>query len=221
MIAKRDREADFPHLPAGRTPGPQSLRNRRRRNLLAPFVGLVGVGMYAAGIWVAAGGRGQRFDPMEELLGGLFFAAGGLLCVFGAFAIAERGRPKRSARLRGVTLQVSGEAFRRGDDVSVTFTVRRSSGGRLEVGIACNERFEQEVPADAPVEMRQTVEAIAHEDWQAVPDSAREHTLGFTLPDDAPYSYEGDAVSFAWRVSVREARLGRDARYDRPIWVDP
>src|SRR5688500_18149810 len=108
----RDRGADFPHLPAERTPGPQSLRNRRRRHLLAPFVGLVGAAMYAAGIWVAAGGRGPQFDRMEELLGGLFFAAGGLLCVFGALAIAERGRPKRSARLRGVTLQVACEAFR-------------------------------------------------------------------------------------------------------------
>jgi hypothetical protein len=218
VTAIRDREPDFPHLPAGRTPGPQSLRNRRRRNLLAPFVGLVGLAMYAAGVWVAAGGRGPRFDRREELLGGLVFAAGGLLCVVGAFAIAERGRPNRSARLRGVTLQVAGEAFRRGDAVSVTLNGRGSSGGRLEVGIACDERFEQEVP-DAPA--RTMMETIAHEDWQAVPDSMREHTLDFTLPDDAPYSYEGDAVSFAWRVSVRVARLGRDARYDHPIWVDP
>jgi hypothetical protein len=214
----RDRDADFPHLPAGRTPGPQSFRNRRRRNLLAPFVGLVGVAMYAAGVWVAAGGRGPRFDRTEELVGGLVFAAGGLLCVVGALAVAERGRPKRSARLRGVKLQVAGETFRRGNDVSVTFTGRGSSGGQLEVGIACDERFEQEVP-DTPAAM--IVEAIAHEDWQAVPDGGRNQTLDFTLPDDAPYSYEGDAVSFAWRVSVREARLGRDARYDRPIWVDP
>ena len=83
VTAMRDREADFPHLPAGRTPGPQSLRNRRRRNLLAPFVGLVGLAMYAAGVWVAAGGRGPRFDRTEELLGGLVFAAGGSCASWG------------------------------------------------------------------------------------------------------------------------------------------
>ena len=212
----RDREADFPHLPPGERPG-RRVCATGGGGTCSPFVGLVGLAMYAAGVWVAAGGRGPRFDRTEEL-GGLVFAAGGLLCVVGALAIAERGRPSRSARLRGITLQLVGEAFRRGDAVSVTLTGRRSSGGRLEVGIACDERFEQEVP-DAPA--KTMMETVAHEDWQAVPDSAREHTLDFTLPDDAPYSYEGDAVSFAWRVSVREARLGRDARYDRPIWVDP
>lgn len=213
---------DFPHLPAGKTPGALSLRNRTRRNLLAPFVGLAGVVMYAAGVWVAAGGRGPRFDRKEELFGGLLFAAGGLFCVYGGLVIAGRGRPKQSARLRGVTLQVAGETFRRGDDVSVTFTGRGSSGDRLQVGIACDERFDQEVQTDSPVEIRQLVEAIVHESWQAVPAGAGEHTLGFTLPVDAPYSYEGDSVSFAWRVSVREARRrARDARYDRPIWVEP
>jgi hypothetical protein len=213
---------DFPHLPAGRTPGALSLRNRTRRNFLAPFVGLVGVAMYAAGVWVAAGGRGPRFDRTEELLGGLLFAAGGLLCVYGGLVIAGRGRPKQSARLRGVTLQIAGEAFRRGDDVSITFTGRRPSDDRLEVGIACDERFDQEVPTDSPVEIRQLMEAIAHEAWQAAPAGAGEYLLAFSLPVDAPYSYEGDCVSFSWRVSVREARrLGGDARYDRPIWVDP
>jgi hypothetical protein len=192
---------------------------------VAPFVGLVGLAMFAAGIWAAAGGRGARFDRQEELFGGLFFAAGGLLCIYGAFAIAGRGRPKRSPRLKGVTLQAARDAFRRGADLSVTFTGRRSSGDRLEVGIACDERFDAELKVivkGTPTVTRQTVEETAYEAWQAVPAGVHEHTVEFTLPVDAPYSYEGECVSFGWRVSLRDVRpMHKDARHDEPIWVDP
>ena len=216
---------ELPHLPAGREPGPQSVRNRSRRNLLVPFVGIVGTAMYAAGVWVAAGGRGDRFDRQEELLGGLLFAAMGLLCVFAAFVIAGRGRPKRTLRLAGMTLRPEGETFRRGGEIAVTFSGRRSDDDRLEIGIACDERFDTEVRVvtqGTPVVTRQLAEDVAHEEWQPVPAGAAEHVARFAFPADAPYSYEGDYVSFAWRVSVRDVRPARaDARHDEPIWVEP
>jgi hypothetical protein len=217
--------ADFPHLPPGRRPGPQSLRTLKRRTFVAPFVGLVGTAMFAAGVWAAAGGRGYRYDRREELLGGLLFAAFGLLCVYAALVLADRGRPKRSPRLKGVTLGVSNDGVRRGDELEVTFAGGRSPDDRLEVGIACDERFDTEVQVavkGTPIGSRQTSEAVAYEQWQAVPGGVSEHQLVFTVPPDAPYSYEGDCCSFAWRVSVRDARpLSKDPRHDEPIWVDP
>lgn len=220
-----DRGAEFPHLPTGREPGPQSLRNRARRTLLSPFVGLVGTAMFAAGVWVAAGGRGARFDREEELYGGLFFAAMGLLCVYGAFAIRDAGRPKRHPRLRGTRLSVAGEGLRRGDEVSVTFTGRRTSDDRLELGIACDERHDTEARVysrGGSAVVRQTGESTVHEEWHPVPAGAREQAVGFRLPPDAPYSYEGSCVSYAWRISARAVRpLRRDARLDEPIWVEP
>jgi hypothetical protein len=219
------RDAEFPHLPPGRSPGNQTLRNRARRGVVAPFVGVVGTGMFAAGVWIAAGGRGARFDREEELYGGLLFAAIGLLCVYGAFVIWEAGRPKRHPRLRGTTLSLAGDSVRRGDDVTVTFTGRRRDDDRLEVGIACDERFDMETrmyTRGVGTVVRQTGEATVHEEWQAVPSGAVEHTVSFRVPTEAPYSYEGTCLSYAWRISARAVRpLRKDARFDRPIWVEP
>jgi hypothetical protein len=220
-----DRSAEFPHLPPGREPGPQSVRNRGRRTLVAPFVGIVGTAMFAAGVWVAAGGRGPRFDRNEELYGGLFFGGMGLLCVYGAFVIWEAGRPKRHPRLRGTRLAAGGEGLRRGDEVSVTFTGRRTSDERLELGIACDERYDTEARVysrGVSTVVRQTGEATVHEEWQTVPAGAVEHTVTFRLPSDAPYSHEGSCLSYAWRISARAVRpLRKDARHDEPIWVEP
>lgn len=220
-----DRAAEFPHLPPGREPGPQSVRNRARRTLVAPFVGIVGAAMFAAGVWVAAGGRGARFDRGEELFGGLFFGGMGLLCVYGAFVIWERGQPKRHPRLRGASLLADGTDFRRGGDVSVTFTGRRTTDDRLELGIACDERYDTEARVYArgvTTVVRQTGEAAVHEEWQAVPAGAAQHTATFRVPAEAPYSYEGSCLSYAWRISARAVRpLRKDARLDVPIWVEP
>jgi hypothetical protein len=201
------------------------VRNRGRRTLLAPFVGVVGTAMFAAGVWVAAGGRGARFDAQEEFFGGIFFGAMGLLCVYGAFVISERGRPERHPRLRGTKLVAGGADFRRGEEVSVTFTGRRTRGDRLEVGIACHERYDTETRVYArgvSTVVRQTGEATVHEEWEAVLPSAAQHTATFVLPVDVPYSYEGSCLSYAWRISARAVRpLRKDARLDEPIWVDP
>ena len=41
--------------------------------------------------------------------------------------------------------------------------------------------------------------------------------FAFTIPQDVPYSYEGDCVSYAWRVSVRV----EDRTHDVAFWVLP
>lgn len=216
---------EFPHLPAGRGPGGQSLRDRAQRNFWSPFVGVVGTAMFAAGIWVAAGGRGPRFDRQEELWGGLLFAAFGLLCVYGGLVMWERGRPKRHPRLRGATLSVIGGSLRRGGEVSVGCRRAQTSDGRLEVGIVCEERYDVQVRVyvrSARTVRRQTAQATVYEQWQPLPAVVGEQTFTFRVPVDAPYSYEGDCLSYAWRVSARApVRLRKDPRTDEPIWVDP
>lgn len=222
---RSSRGDEFPHLPAGRKPGGQSVRNRAQRTFLAPFVGVVGTGMFAAGVWVAAGGRGPRFDREEELFGGLFFAACGLLCLFVGLSMWDKGRGRRHPRLRGTTLSVAPEALRRGDEVSVTVAGLRPGAEGLEVGLACDERYDTEVRVHVrgvSTVRRQTGEATVHEQWQPAPPGAAEHAFTFRVPSDAPYSYEGECVSYAWRVSARAVRpLRKDARLDRPIWVEP
>lgn len=218
------KRAEFPHLPAGREPGPQSIRSRSQRSSLWLFVGVVGTGMYAAGVWLAAGGRGPKFDRQEELLGGLFFVVMGLLAVYVALAYWEGGRPRRVVRLRGVSL-VASDMPRRGHELSVTFAGRRSDDGRVEVGLVCDERCDVAVPVSVKgvaTTLRQIGEETVREEWQPLPPGVVEHTFTFVVPADAPYSYEGECVSFAWRVSARAVRaLREDQRFDQPIWVEP
>lgn len=219
------RGAAVPHLPADRAPGPQTLRNRARGRVVGPLVGVVGTAMFAAGVWVAAGGRGARFDRREELWGGLLFAAIGLVCVYGAFAISGAGRPQRHRRLRGARLSVDRTTPRRGDELIVTFAGPSAGGDRLELGIACDERYDREVRTYArgvSMVVRQTGEETVHEEWKAVPAGTVAHEVALRIPRDAPYSYEGSCLSYSWRVSARAVRPRRpDARFDQPIWVDP
>jgi len=176
--------------------------------------------MFAAGIWVAAGGRGPRVDRQEELWGGLFFAAAGLLCVYGGLVMWESGRPKRHPRLRGTALAVDAGALRRGGEISVACTRGQTHGGLLQVGIVCEERYDVEARVGRSVR-RQTGHATVYEHWQPLATGAREQNFVFCVPVDAPYSYEGDCLSYAWRLSARApGRLRKDARTDEPIWVD-
>ena len=213
----------FPHLPDGYEPGGQSLRNRAQGKTWSPFIAIVGTGMFMAGVWVAAGGRGTSFDRQEELWGGIFFALMGLMCIYGAGVIGAQGQPKRHPHLRGTTLSVEPSDPRRGEEVSITFAGHRGDDDRLEIGLVCQERYDQEVrvyASGATVVRRQTAEAAAHEEWRAVPPAAREQTFTFVVPHDAPYSYEGDCVSYAWFAAARAVRPKRkDPRHEEPIWV--
>jgi hypothetical protein len=213
------------HLPADREPGAQTLRNRERRTFLWPFVFVVGTAMYAAGVWIAAGGRGDRFDRQEELYGGLFFAAIGLMCLLVGFLRWRGGKPRRHPRLRGATLLIDSDGLRRGDEVPITLIRPRANDDRLQVGLVCNERVDVEVRAQirtGSMLVRQTAETTVHEEWRPVNRGELEQAFTFQLPAAAPYSYEGDCVSFAWQVSARAVRRWRqDARLDEPIWVQP
>lgn len=217
----------FPHLPPGREPGPQTLRNRAGYPFWEWAAGLVGAGLVVGGVFIAAGGRGPEFDRREEFWGGIFMASIGLVCAGWALFMRHKRRPLRLPnRLRGINLAVDREEARRGDELAVTLTFAgraRAEDERLEVGLVCIERHDYLVRAQhraGATELRQTAEDTAHEQWQAIETASGEQTLTFEIPRDAPYSYEGDCVSYAWRVSARIPRkLRLDRRTDRPIWV--
>jgi hypothetical protein len=213
----------FPHLPAGHEPGVQSLRNRAQRNVWSPFIAFVGTAMFMAGVWIAAGGRGGAFDRQEELWGGIFFASMGLMCIYGAGVVHGKGRPKRHPQLRGTTLSVEPASPRRGEEVKITVAGKPRDDARLEVGLVCAERYDMQVRVyvrGATVVRRETAEAYTHEQWQAVVPTAGEQTFTFAVPRDAPYSYEGECVSYVWFASARTVkRLRKDPRLEEPIWV--
>jgi hypothetical protein len=214
---------DFPHLPPGHEPGIQSLRNRVGIPFWEILSAIVGVGMLLGGTFVAAGGRGPAFDRTEELWGGLFLAVVGLIVALWAYFQFRSRKPiSLSGRLPGTRLLVDRQETRRGDELTATLDMARPRDG-LEVGIVCVERYDYLASGSvkgARFAIRQSRDAIAFEDWQPVEPIASEHRYTFAIPHDAPYSWEGECVTFAWRVSARVARkLRSDPRIDSPIWV--
>ena len=125
-------------------------------------------------------------------------------------------------RLRGVNLGVERNEARRGDGLSVTLT-HAEGADDLEVGLVCSELYDYVARAQTKggtINILQTGQATAYEQWHAIEPGAGEQTLTIEIPRDAPYSYEGDCVSYAWRVSARRVRMLRsDPRIDVPICV--
>jgi hypothetical protein len=192
--------------------------------LLWWFVGIVGIGMFLAGVFLVAGGRGPGYNFWEERLGGTFFGGMGLLCAWVAYSQYRTFRPSPLGRLvPGVKLTVDHDEVRRGGTVSVTLDRPRSADG-LEVGLVCVERFDLRALAQTkagPIVVRETNQATAYEQWRPA-DAAGGEALAFEIPSGAPYSYEGDCLSYAWRVSLRRPlKLRPDPRTDRPVWVSP
>ena len=229
LLVGAGKRSKFAHIPPGHDPGPQTLRNQGGSTLWEWFTGFVGTGMVIGGLFLAAGGRGPRFNPWEEGIGGTVFAFFGAVCVLWAYSLRRKRSPLSLAdRLPGAALSVGSEEARRGGKLSVTLTVASSGGPDdepLELGLVCVELYDYRVTAQTragPIYVRQTGEAHAYEHWEHVERSLGSQTVELELPRDAPYSYEGDCVSYAWRVSARVARrLRSDPRIDHPIWVRP
>ena len=214
---------DFPHLPPGHAPGAQSLRNRQGLPVLWWFVGLVGLAMFVAGVLVAAHIR-RQFPWRDEAIGGTIFGSFGLLCMAVAYMQYRNFRPARlRTRSGGVALAVDRDEARRGE--AVTATVTHGAVEDLEVGLVCDERFDLIARAQTkagPVSVRETNQAAAHEDWKPVEAAVGEQVFTFEIPHDGPCSYEGDCLSYGWRVTARQVRrLRTDPRSDHPIWVQP
>jgi hypothetical protein len=229
LLTGAARRSKYAHIPPGHDPGTQTLRNQGGSTFLEWFVGLVGTGMFLSGIFLAVGGRGSKFNPWEEAIGGTIFAFFGAVCALWAYSLRRKRRPLSLAdRLPGAALAVDRDDARRGDKISVRLTL--ASGGSaqdepLEVGLVCVELYDYQVVAQTragPVYVRQTGEANAHEDWRGVARTAGDQSVEFELPRDAPYSYEGECVSYAWRASARVTRkLRSDPRIDHAVWVLP
>ena len=213
----------FPHLPPGHAPGAQSLRNRQGLPVLWWFVGLVGLAMFVAGVLVAAHIR-RQFPWRDEAIGGTIFASFGLLCLAVAHMQYRKFRPARlRTRFGGVALAVDRDELRRGEAVAATVT--HGAVEALEVGLVCDERFDLIARAQTkagPVSVRETNQATAYEVWKPVDAAVGEQVFSFEIPRAAPCSYEGDCLSYGWRVTARQVRrLRTDPRSDHPIWVWP
>ena len=69
---------------------------------------------------------------------------------------------------------------------------------------------------------RSTKKATAHEQWLPLDSALAEHRVSFTIPADAPFSYDGKVLSFTWQVrAVSRAALRPDAAAHWELTVLP
>lgn len=183
--------------------------------------GAVGALMFAAGVWVALGGRGPQFDRQEEAVGGIIFAMFGLLCIAGSLKFRSSHTPLRRA-VGGVAVRAPDRA-RIGGGIDVELAVTpQVDGDGLEVGLVCVHR--QAVATRVAtqygrVPVPSIKEKTLSEDWQRV---GPQRQFRFAIPAEAFPSSDGAADACMWRVAVRQSQRFRpDAMTVHPIWVDP
>lgn len=207
-----------PHLPAGREPGPQSLGRKGDRRFGIFFFFAFAV----AGIVVSAlffGGQIENDDP--DTTGVILLI---LSVVFGSLGLLIWRLGARSTGLGHVELTPVESELSRGETIHTRLRIvdPAKMAANTEVGLVCMEYYDALVSSGKGTTQRTTHEAVAWQSWRPVDMAQPVQEFAFEVPAHLPFSHEGKAISFAWRLSAREDRRARrDPRTDEPIWVDP
>jgi hypothetical protein len=121
---------------------------------------------------------------------------------------------------KGLEVRVEQPEARRGGDVRAVVVVTEPGDlGDLEVGLVCREFYDETV-STADSSSRETLDAVEYEAWQPMQCVRGEHGVTLTIPEQAPYSYAGDCLSFRWEVVARgRKRMALDAQASQEIAV--
>jgi hypothetical protein len=179
-----------------------------------------GLGFAGYGIWDYANGSEDAASEGAQLAASIFAVVFGLAMLAGGVFALMRAYPPRA---RGYGIAVEPAELRRGDELDVRVTVAdpQRAGGGAEVGLVCVEYYSV-TRHSRNGSYRDDAEATAHEEWRPIrPGQARPYER-FRIPAAAPYSHEGEYLSYHWQVRVREPRdMLPDPRVDERIWVSP
>jgi hypothetical protein len=206
------------HLPLGREPGPQSLRAAADGGGTGVVLPVMAVLFLACFIGIPV-----VVISVTESQGVIYPVLGALAVVFvvAMWLLARRFRSGGAVQYEVLAEPLE---LRRGDEVEAELIVYEPDGvaGRFEVGVVCIERYDR--PArdggDDP-HGRELAEDVAYERWLPARRTEEEQRFRFRIPPEGPYSHEGECLSFAWRVSARDADGSEESRSDDPIWVLP
>ena len=215
----------YPHLPPGHAPGRQSKRVARGRPWGPALLFVFGLGALGGAIALWAGRNSAKSKSGSEV-GAFVFLAFAVLLVLAAVWLWRRLFHAPVARHLGLAVEPG--VYQRGDQVRATLAVSDASRieGKLQLGLVCTAFHDVKVQTTnangTTSTQRKTHTTEVVKDWRDADPSQPQQTFDFTLPADSPFSYEGDTVSWAWRISAREQREHRtDPHRDVPIWVLP
>jgi hypothetical protein len=206
------------HLPLGREPGPQSLRastDGGGTGVLLPLMAILFLACFIAIPLVVI--------SVTDAQGVIYPVLGSLAIVF-VVAMWLLARRFRSGGAMQYEVLAEPLELRRGDEVEAELIVYEPHrlAERLEVGVVCVERYDRPArDGDEDPEGREVAEDVAYERWLPARRTEEEQRFRFRIPPEGPYSHEGECLSFAWRVTVRDPDRAQDSRSDDPIWVHP
>jgi hypothetical protein len=211
------------HLPPGHEPGPQSKRMKRGRPIGVAIIVLAMLGLAAAAVLLLVTAKHAK-SPSGAHVGAAILGGAALSMLLLLLYVVRRLRPRQADYLE---LRVEPIEVRRGDTVAATLTISDAAklAEKLELGLVCTEYYDQKQTVytqNGSNEQRATRSTDAFSKW-ANPDRRQlQQTVRFTVPPEAPFSYEGGTVSWAWHVSVLDRQTHRtDAHRNVPIWVSP
>jgi hypothetical protein len=120
-----------------------------------------------------------------------------------------------------VDLDVTPRRLRRGAEVTVALrALELIDGHDRELGLVCVAHHatigKTTDGIDPGGRFRSDAQSRVFEDWRPLGPAA----LALTVPADAPYSYEGDLLSFYWGIWVRVVRQQKPDGYV-PLVVEP
>jgi hypothetical protein len=124
---------------------------------------------------------------------------------------------------KGLQVDVGQAEMRRGSEIEALVTISSRSGlGDVEVGLVCTESYDEQSTDSEGQVSRTTSEDVAHEEWLPLENMVGVQTIRLRIPAEAPFSYEGDCLSFKWELVARGHRSrGLDAQAARGISVLP
>jgi hypothetical protein len=136
---------------------------------------------------------------------------------------------KRVASEAGLDIDAKQNEVRRGERVDALVTISRSPEEltSVEVGVVCTESYDVEVQTATDSRygsstQRETRTAIAHESWLPAEVILGSQSIRIAIPREAPFSYDGDCLSFKWKLRARGSKRHRlDAEAEREICVLP
>lgn len=135
------------------------------------------------------------------------------------------GDSLRQRMTRDLEVDTSDHEVQRSAEVEALVTIsdpRRL--GDVEVGLVCTEyyaRYSEGVGTDDAGGRVMTYD-VAHEAWLTVDSVPGVQSVRLPIPPEAPFSYDGDCLSFRWEVVARGRRKRRlDAQVKRDITVLP